>query len=52
VHDDNIMTQLNGVQIVDFTDSAQQFNEGVVGLQIHTDGGVKVRWKDIYIREE
>jgi len=51
-HGNHIVTQLNGVKIVDFTDSAQKFTEGVVGLQIHTGGGVKMRWKDIYIREE
>jgi len=51
-HGNHIVTQLNGVKIVDFSDSAQKFNEGVVGLQIHTGGGVKMRWKDIYIREE
>ena len=51
-HDNHIVTQLNGVKIVDFTDSAQKFSEGVIGLQIHHGGGVKMRWKDIYIREE
>jgi Domain of Unknown Function (DUF1080) len=48
----HILTKLNGVTIVDFTDPAQKFSDGVVGLQIHTGGGVKMRWKDIYIREE
>jgi len=24
----------------------------VIGLQIHTGGGVKMRWKDIYIKEK
>ena len=42
----------NGVTIVDFTDSAQKFSDGVIGLQIHTGGGVKMRWKDISLREE
>ena len=51
-HGGQILTQLNGVKIVDFTDTAQKFTEGVVGLQIHTGGGVKMRWKEIYIREE
>ena len=51
-HGNHIVTKLNGVQIVDFTDPAQEFSDGVVGLQIHTGGGVKMRWKDIYIREE
>ena len=51
-HGNRIITTLNGVKIVDFNDSAQTFNEGVIALQIHTGGGVKMRWKDISIREE
>lgn len=47
-----IVTRLNGAVIVDFTDSAQKFSEGVIGLQIHTGGGVRMRWKDIFIREK
>jgi Domain of Unknown Function (DUF1080) len=50
-HGNHIVTALNGVKVVDFTDEFPKFAEGVIGLQIHTDGGVKVRWKDIYIRE-
>src|SRR5215469_16121960 len=50
-HGDHIVTMLNGIKVVDFTDSAQKFDEGVIGLQIHTGGGVKMRWKDISIRE-
>jgi hypothetical protein len=45
------VTRLNGKQIVDFTDSAPKFTEGVIGLQLHTGGGVKIRFKDIYIQE-
>jgi hypothetical protein len=45
------VTRLNGVQIVDFYDPAPKFWKGVVGLQLHTGGGVKIRFKDIYIRE-
>jgi len=51
VHGAHIVTQLNGTKIVDFTDPAPKFTDGVIGLQIHTGGGVKVRWKDISIRE-
>jgi hypothetical protein len=47
----HIITRLNGVQIVDFTDPAPRFTEGVIGLQLHTGGGVKIRFKDIYIQE-
>jgi hypothetical protein len=41
---------VNGVQIVDYNDLSPKFSEGVIGLQIHTGGGVKMRWKDLYIR--
>ena len=52
VQGNHIVTQLNGVKIVDFTDPAPKFTDGVIGLQIHTGGGVKMRWKDIFIREK
>ncbi len=48
----HIVTRLNGVKIVDFVDPAPKFTEGVIGLQIHTGGGVKMRWKDISILEK
>jgi hypothetical protein len=49
VEGNHIVTQLNGVKIVDFVDPAPKFTDGVIGLQIHTGGGVKMRWKDIFI---
>jgi hypothetical protein len=52
VKGNHIVTQLNGVKIVDFTDAAPKFTDGVIGLQIHTGGGVKMRWKDIFTREK
>jgi hypothetical protein len=52
VHANHIVTQLNGVKIVDFTDEAPKFTDGVIGLQIHTGGGVKMRWKNIFIQEK
>ena len=52
VHGQHILTQLNGTKIVGFTDPAPKFTDGVIGLQIHTGGGVKVRWKDIYVKPE
>ncbi len=48
----HIVTQLNGAKIVDFTDPSPKFTDGSIGLQIHTGGGVKMRWKDIYIKED
>jgi hypothetical protein len=51
VHGNHIVTRLNGVQIVDYTDPTPKYTDGVIGLQLHTGGGVKMRWKDIYIEE-
>jgi hypothetical protein len=51
-HGNHIVTRLNGIQIVDYTDPAPRFTDGVIGLQIHTGGGVRMRWKDIYIQEK
>jgi hypothetical protein len=45
------VTRLNGVQIADYYDPAPRFKEGVVGLQLHTGGGARVHWKDIFIQE-
>jgi len=47
----HIVTRLNGVQIVDYYDPAPRFTKGVIGLQLHTGGGVKIRFKDISIRD-
>jgi hypothetical protein len=44
------VTRLNGVPCVDFTDPHPNFSEGVIGLQLHTGGGVKIRLKDIYLK--
>ena len=46
-----IVTHLNGVKVVDYTDPSPKFTDGVIALQIHTGGGVKMRWKDIEIKE-
>jgi hypothetical protein len=48
----HIVTHLNGVKVVDYTDPTPKFTEGAIGLQIHTGGGVKMRWKDIYVHEQ
>jgi len=52
VQGNHIVTHLNGVRIADFMDQAPRFTDGVIGLQIHTGGGVKMRWKDISIKEK
>jgi hypothetical protein len=40
------------VKVVDYTDEAPKFTNGVIALQIHTGGGVRMRWKDILIKEK
>jgi hypothetical protein len=52
VRGNHIVTLLNGVKIVDYTDPAPKYTDGVIGLQIHTGGGVKMRWKDILVQEK
>jgi len=52
VHGNRIITHVNGVKVADFTDAVPKFTDGFIGLQIHTGGGVKVRWKDLYIKEK
>jgi Domain of Unknown Function (DUF1080) len=51
VQGNHIRTRLNGVKVSDFTDPAPKFTDGVIGLQIHTGGGVKMKWKDIFIKQ-
>jgi Domain of Unknown Function (DUF1080) len=51
-HGNHIVTWLNGTEIVDYTDPAPKFTDGVIGLQLHTGGGVKMLFKDIEIQEE
>jgi len=52
VQGSHIVTHLNGAKIVDFIDEMPKFTDGVIGLQIHTGGGVRMRWKDIFIQEK
>jgi hypothetical protein len=51
VQGSHITTNLNGVKVVDYTDPSPKFPDGVIALQIHTGGGVKMRWKDVEIKE-
>lgn len=51
VRGNHIVTRLNATTIADCTDATPKFTDGVIGLQIHTGGGVRMRWKDIFIME-
>ena len=51
VEGDRVMTWLNGQLMTDLRDEKIGQATGSVALQIHDGGGIKVRWKDIYLRE-
>ena len=47
---DKVTTFLNGQQMVQLEDEKIGQANGFVALQIHDDGGIKVRWKNIRIK--
>jgi len=51
VNNDEITTWLNGKQISHLKDAKIGEGKGFIALQIHSGGGIKVRWKNIKIKE-
>jgi hypothetical protein len=51
VKNDEVTSWLNGKKMVYIKDSLIGKGEGVIALQIHSGGGIKLRWKDISIKE-
>ena len=51
VEDDRVITWLNNELMTDLRDNKIGGATGVIALQIHDGGGVKVSWRDIYIKE-
>ncbi|MCD4725311.1 MAG: DUF1080 domain-containing protein [Bacteroidales bacterium] len=51
VEGERVMTWLNGQLMTDLTDKKIGQANGSIALQIHDGGGIKVRWKELYIRE-
>ena len=47
--DDRVTTWLNGVEMVDLRDEQIGEAEGSIALQIHDGGGIKVRWRNLYL---
>ena len=47
---DEVTTWLNGQQMVQISDEKIGAAEGVIALQIHDGGGIKVRWRNLAIR--
>jgi len=48
---DQVTTWLNGKKMIRLKDKKLGEGNGFVALQIHDGGGIKVRWKDIQIKE-
>lgn len=51
VVDDKVQTWLNGVKMVNFSDEKIGKANGSIALQIHSGGGIKVRWKKLVVKE-
>ena len=48
---DNVTTWLNGQEMINITDEKIGAAVGQIALQIHDGGGIKVKWKNIDIKE-
>ena len=48
---DEVTSWLNGHQMVHLKDEKIGAGHGFIALQIHDGGGIKVRWKDVVIKE-
>ena len=46
-----VTTWLNGVEMVSLSDELIGQAEGSIALQIHDGGGIKVRWRNLYVRD-
>lgn len=44
---DHVTTWLNGVEMIDLVDEEIGKAEGSIALQIHSGGGIRVRWRNI-----
>mgnify|MGYP000724984802 CR=1 FL=1 len=51
VNGDTITSYLNEVEMITITDEKIGKGEGSIALQIHDGGGIRVKWKNIKIKE-
>lgn len=49
--DGHVTTWLNGQQMVDLEDEKIAEGKGAIALQIHSGGGIKVKWRNLKVRE-
>lgn len=50
VQGNRVQTFLNGVAMVDLSDAKIGAGKGSIALQIHSGGGIKVRWRNIQLK--
>ena len=48
---DRVITWLNNELMTDLRDKKIGESEGVIALQIHDGGGIKVRWRNVFLNE-
>lgn len=46
-----VVTWLNGTEMVNINDEKIAEGKGAIALQIHSGGGIKVKWKNIKVKE-
>lgn len=51
VNGDDVKTWLNGHEMIQIKDEKIGKGEGFIALQIHSGGGIKVRWRNLLIDE-
>ena len=51
VYNDNVTTWLNGHEMISINDEIIGKGEGRIALQIHDGGGIKVKWRNIKLKE-
>ena len=51
VINDHVITWLNGIEMIDLWDKKIGEVNGSIALQIHSGGGIKVRWRNLMVTE-
>lgn len=51
VQGNNVTTYVNGQEMITLTDDKIGSIDGIIALQIHSGGGIKVKWRKIKVRE-
>ena len=50
VRGNHIMTWVNGVLALDYTDPSPKYSDGIIALQLHAGGEGKMRFRELYIK--